>query len=63
MKTTDENCRGCCRCPNCGVTAYWSPRLKRHACADPDCATEFADHDDSQFEDDDDTDGDWDAPR
>jgi len=47
---TDDNCLGCCRCPNCGRPAYWSFATKRHACADPKCATEFAEHDDSQFE-------------
>lgn len=58
MATTDDNCLGCCRCPQCGVTAYWRPVEKMHACADPDCAHQFSEHDDTQFEQDDDTNAD-----
>ncbi len=52
--TNDDNCQGCCRCPQCGVTAYWSFHELMHACADPECAHQFREHDEEQFADDDD---------
>lgn len=58
MRVTDDNCLGCCLCPDCGGQAHWSLYERRHACADPDCAKVFREHDDTQFEQDDDTDGD-----
>ena len=48
--TTDANCVGYCKCPECGVTAFWSPAKQMHGCADPDCAHQFREHDDTQFQ-------------
>lgn len=42
---TDDDCVGMCRCPECGVVAYWSLSERIHACADPNCGTQFAQHD------------------
>lgn len=39
-----DNCLGFCLCPTCGGPAHWSPALQLHGCADPDCATVFAEH-------------------
>lgn len=47
--TTDDNCMRYCRCPECGGPAHWSLPTKWHACADPECAVQFQEHDDEQF--------------
>lgn len=47
---TDETCNGFCRCPECDGPAHWSLHAKRHACADPDCRTEFREHNAPPYE-------------
>jgi hypothetical protein len=48
-RVTDDNCKGYCRCPTCGGPAHWSFPYKVHGCADPECRTEFREHDDTQL--------------
>jgi len=46
--TTDDNCTGWCSCPVCGGPAHWSFAFKIHACSDPECATQFREHEEAE---------------